>query len=119
MHIIATGSAPPVPPEEGMMSTSPAEIIAIDILLKPDAQMLQHAAVNNERLLKIFPHGFALDAEHRPHITMVQRFVHAEDLEKVYAAIGNVLHSANATAMKLVAFKYYYAPGPGVGVAGI
>jgi hypothetical protein len=101
------------------MPTSQTEIIAIDILLKPDARMLQHAEVNNERLLKEFPRGFALDAEHRPHVTMVQRFVHAEDLEKVYAAIGKVLNSANATAMNLVAFKYYYAPGPGVGVAGI
>ena len=101
------------------MPTSPTEIIAIDTLLKPDAQMLQHAAVNNERLLKVFPHGFALDAEHRPHITMVQRFVRAEDLDKVYAAVGNVLDSANVTAMNLVAFKYYYVPGPGVGIAGI
>jgi hypothetical protein len=94
-------------------------IIAIDILLEPDARMLQHAQVNNARLLKAFPNGFSLDATHRPHITMVQRFVHAEELDKVYAAIGNVLDGANATAMNLVAFKYYYAPGPGIGVAGI
>jgi hypothetical protein len=94
-------------------------IIAIDILLEPDARMLQHAEVNNARLLRAFPNGFALDAAHRPHITMVQRFVRAEGLDKAYAAIGNVLDGANVTAMNLVAFKYYYAPGPGVGVAGI
>jgi len=99
--------------------TSNAAIIAVDILLEPDARMLQRAEVNNARLLKEFPRGFALDAAHRPHITMVQRFVYSEDLEKVYAVIGNVIDSANTTAMNLVAFKYYYAPGPGVGVAGI
>src|SRR5277367_4346217 len=94
-------------------------IIAIDILLEPDARMLQHAEANNARLLKAFPNGFALDAAHRPHITMLQRFVRAEELDKVYAAIVNVLDGTNVTAMNLVAFKYYYAPGPGVGVAGI
>ena len=101
------------------MPTTNAAIIAIDILLKPDARMLQHAEANNERLLKAFPKGFGLDAAHRPHITMEQRFVHAEDLDKLYAAIGNVLEGANVTAMNLVAFKYYYVPGPGVGIAGI
>jgi hypothetical protein len=101
------------------MPTTDAAIIAIDILLEPDARMLQHAEANNARLLTAFPKGFALDAEHRPHITTVQRFVHAEDLDEVYSAIGKVLDSTNVTAMNLEAFKYYYAPGPGVGIAGI
>jgi hypothetical protein len=96
------------------VSTTNAAIIAIDILLEPDARMLQHAEINNARLLKAFPNGFALDATHRPHITMVQRFVRAEALDKVYAAIDNVLESANVTAMNLVAFKYYYAPARGL-----
>jgi hypothetical protein len=101
------------------MPTTNAAIIAIDILLKPDARMLQHAETNNERLLKAFPNGFGLDEAHRPHITIEQRFVRAEDLDKVYAALGNVLEGANVTALNLVAFKYYYVPGPGVGIAGI
>ncbi len=42
-----------------------SEITAIDILLEPDATMLQHAEANNARLLKVFPKGFALDATHR------------------------------------------------------
>jgi phosphoserine phosphatase len=94
-------------------------VTAIDILLEPDATMLQHAEANNARLLKIFPNGFALDAAHRPHITMIQRFVRTADLEQVYAAAEKVFASANVTGMKLEAFKYYYAPGGAVGVAGI
>ena len=50
---------------------------------------------------------------------MIQRFVRTEDLDKVYAAAGKVLATANVNAMKLEAFKYYYAPAGGVGVAGI
>ena len=94
-------------------------ITAIDILLEPDATMLRHAQANNARLLKVFPKGFELDEAHRPHITLIQRFVRTEDLDKVYAAAERVLVDANVNRMQLEAFKYYYAPGPGVGVAGI
>ena len=94
-------------------------ITAIDILLEPDATMLAHAEANNARLLKVFPQGFALDAAHRPHITLIQRFVRTAGLNEVYAAAGKVLVGANITRMQLEAFKYYYVPGPGVGVAGI
>ena len=94
-------------------------VTAIDILLEPDATMLQHSADNNARLLKVFPKGFALDATHTPHITLIQRFVRTADLDQVYAAAGKVLAAANVTAMKLEAFKYYYAPAGAVGVAGI
>ena len=100
----------------------PAEVTAvtaIDILLEPDATMLQQAEANNARLLAVFPKGFALDATHRPHITLIQRFVRTADLDKVYAAAGKVLADANVNGMKLEAFKYYYAPAGAVGVAGI
>jgi len=96
-----------------------SEITAIDILLEPDATMLEHADANNARLLGAYPNGFALDAAHRPHITMIQCFVRTADLDKVYAAAGMVLAGARVNAMKLEAFKYYYAPGGTLGVAGI
>ena len=94
-------------------------VTAIDILLAPDATMLQRSDANNARLLKVFPKGFALDATHRPHITMIQRFVRTADLDKVYAAAGKVLADANVTSMKLEAFKYYYIPSGNIGLAGI
>ncbi|HEY4647357.1 MAG TPA: HAD family hydrolase [Steroidobacteraceae bacterium] len=94
-------------------------VTAIDILLEPDATMLRHAEANNARLLKVFPKGFALDAAHRPHITLIQRFVRTADLDKVYAAAGKVLAGANVNGMKLDAFKYYYIPSKDIGVAGI
>jgi hypothetical protein len=94
-------------------------ITALDILLEPDATMLKHAEANNARLLKAYPKGFALDALHRPHITLIQRFVRTADLDKVYAAAEKVLASANVNDMKLEAFKFYYAPTGALGVAGI
>src|SRR5258705_13353660 len=103
----------------GRAIAADASVTAIDILLKPDATMLQHAATTNERLLKVFPKGFALDASHRPHITLVQRFVLTENLDKVYAAVGKVFASANVTGLKLEAFKYYYLPDKDLGLSGI
>src|SRR5256886_6000447 len=94
-------------------------ITAIDILLEPDATMIQHAVATNERLLKVFPKGFALDASHRPHIALVQRFVRTEDLDKVNAAVGKFCASANVTGLKLEAFKYYYIPDKDLGLSGI
>jgi hypothetical protein len=94
-------------------------VTAIDILLEPDGTMLQHAEAVNARLLGVFPKGFALDPAHRPHITLIQRFVRTADLDDVYAAAGKVLASANVNGMKLEAFKHYYTPANEVGVAGI
>jgi phosphoserine phosphatase len=94
-------------------------VTAIDILLEPDATLLAHSAANNARLLKLFPKGFALDATHRPHITLLQRFVRTADLDNVYAAAGQVLARANVGAMQLEAFKYYYIPSKDIGLAGI
>ncbi len=84
----------------------PNPITAIDILLEPDATMIEHATATN-------------DASHRPHITLVQRFVLTENLDKVYAAVGKVFASANVTGLKLEAFKYYYIPDKDLGVSGI
>jgi len=95
------------------------DIIAIDILLQPDATMLEHAAAINDLLRKDYPKGFALDASHRPHVTMAQRYVRTADLDKVYAAVGKVLASANVTGLKLEAYKYYYIPDGPVGLQGI
>ena len=85
------------------LAANQAAVTAIDILLEPDATMLQHAEANNVRLLTVFPKGFALDATHRPHITLVQRFVRTADLDKVYAAVGRVFAGANVNSMKLYA----------------
>jgi hypothetical protein len=94
-------------------------VTAIDIALEPDATMIQHAQAANARLLKVFPKGFSLDATHRPHISMLQRYVRRADLDKVYAAAGKVLADEKVTSWKLKAFKYYYLPWKDIGLGGI
>ena len=94
-------------------------VTAIDIALEPDGTMIQHAKDANARLLKSFPKGFALDATHHPHVTMVQQFVRTDDLDKVFAAASAILNKEKPTAWTLKAFKYYYIPSPPLGLAGI
>ena len=60
-------------PQASIAKESP--VIAIDIALEPDAKMIQYAVAANNRLLKAFPKGFALDETHRPHVTILQQFV--------------------------------------------
>ena len=94
-------------------------VTAIDILLEPDDTMLKRAGAANARLLSVFPKGFSLDATHRPHITMVQRFVRTSDLDNLFAAAEKVFAGANVTGLKLEAFKYYYIPDKDIGLSGI
>ena len=106
----------------GIADTSRAQqdaVTAIDVALEPDATMVEHAKANNARLLKVYPGGFALDATHNPHITLLQQFVPTAELDKVYAALDKALAGEHPTSWKLKAFKYYYIPMPPFGVAGI
>jgi hypothetical protein len=94
-------------------------VTAVDIALEPDGIMIQHAKAANARLLQDFPKGFALDATHNPHISMLQQFVRTADLDKVYVAAGRAFEEEKPLNWKLKAFKYYYIPSPPVGLAGI
>jgi hypothetical protein len=94
-------------------------VTAINILLEPDDTMLQHCEANNARLLQVFPKGFALDASHRPHVTLLQRFVRTADLAKVFAAAGKVFAGTDVLGLRMEAFKYYYIPSGALGLAGI
>src|SRR5271166_1942834 len=81
-------------------------VTAIDIALEPDATMVRQAEADNARLPKAYPEGFALDATHHAHITMLQQFVRTADLEKVYSAANAVLAKEGVASRRLKAIKY-------------
>ena len=81
--------------------------------------MIQHALDADALLRKVFPTGYPLDATHRPHITMLQRFVRTADLDKVYAAVGDVLAGEKPTGWILWAFKFDYVVWDKTGVTVI
>ena len=86
MASLAIGLAALIGYAERSITPAPQNpITAIDIALEPDATMIRHARADNARFLKAFPKGFALDATHHPHVSLLQQFVRTADLEKVYA----------------------------------
>ena len=87
-------------------------VTAIDIALEPDATMIQHAKAANARLLKVFPKGFALDATHHPHVSMLQQFVRTADLDKVYAAAGKASGQGEADWMETEGDQILLHPHP-------
>ena len=96
-----------------------SDISAIDTVLKPDEMLVQHAQTANQRLLKVFPKGFALDATHHPHISCLQRYVKTKDLDEVFDAVADVLAGEKPATWKLTAYRYYYIPWKEIGLAGI
>lgn len=94
-------------------------VTAIDIALEPDATMIKHAEAANARLREVFPTGYALDATHSPHITILQRFVHTADLDKVYAAVGDVLAAEKPARWTLKTFKYEFVVSDDAGVTAM
>jgi hypothetical protein len=94
-------------------------VTAVDVVLEPDAIMIQHARDANAGLLKNFPKGYALGDEHAPHISVMGGFVYTASLDKIYAAAGEVLANEKVTSWKLKAFKYYYIPLKEIGLGGI
>jgi hypothetical protein len=79
-------------------------VTAIDIALEPDTTMLQHASALNARLRGSFPKGYSLDATHRPHVTMLQRYVRTADLPNVYTAVAKIIAANDPASWKLQAF---------------
>ena len=94
-------------------------VTALDIVLEPDATMIQRAQAANDGLRKNFPKGYSLDDEHRPHISVMGGYVYTANLDKIYAAADRVLATEKVLSWKMKAFKYYYIPLKAIGLGGI
>ncbi|MFM8321324.1 MAG: 2'-5' RNA ligase family protein [Chloroflexota bacterium] len=94
-------------------------VTAINVLIDPDAVTVAKAQATNARLWEDFPHGFALDANHAPHITILQRFVQTADLDKVANAVAEVLRTEQSINWESNAIGYYALIDKDLGLVGI
>jgi 2'-5' RNA ligase superfamily len=94
------------------------DVIAIDVLLEPDATMIHRAKAANALLRKNYPRGYLLDASHPPHISMVQRYVHSGDLQAIAAAVSKVATLEKVTDLSLKGTGYQ-PKGTGEGDIGV
>ena len=60
------------------MGTPDAKLIAIDVLLEPDRPMADKVKSLNAWLREHYQAGYALDATHMPHVTLLQRLCERE-----------------------------------------
>jgi hypothetical protein len=97
------------------------DLIAIDVLLDPDQTMIDSAKFYNNLMLQDYSGtgSFTLDANHNPHITVLQCFVKRADLEKVNAAVTSVVENEKPLNEELTTSGFYYVPLNGLGLAGI
>jgi len=101
---------------EPIVRTTDDKLIAIDVLLEPNQAMLDKANASNARLRGDYPAGYALDATHAPHVTMLQRYVRVKDLDAVTAALTKLFDTEQPTELQLKAKGYEYTIWSGVAV---
>lgn len=103
-----------------LSTAAPAEpLTAIDVLLLPDQTMTRAAKRANDALREDDPAGFALDPRHRPHITLLQRYVRTKDLGAVYEAVGRILDKQRPAGWELTATGYFHVVFDGHPLVGI
>lgn len=95
------------------------DLIAIDILIQPDAKMVEEAGKWNGLMREQSPNGFELDAEHAPHITLLQLYIAQADLPKVVAAVDGVKSKSDLGSLEMTATGLYHIPNGNEGLAGI
>jgi hypothetical protein len=94
-------------------------LIAINVLLDPDSATIEKAQATNARLREDYPDGFALDANHTPHVTLLQRFVRTADLDEVAKAVKGVLRTEQSINWETRAIGLYALVEGNLGLAGI
>lgn len=94
-------------------------LIAINVLMDPDPATVEKARAVNARLRKSFPGGFALDADHAPHVTILQRFVRTADVDRVARAVTEALRTGPSTSWESTAKGYYDLAHENLGLVGI
>jgi phosphoglycolate phosphatase-like HAD superfamily hydrolase len=94
-------------------------LIAINVLLDPDASTVLKAQATNTRLRENYPDGFAIDANHAPHITILHSFVSTADLDKVAKALRKVVRTERLMKLEIKATGYYDLAYQNLGLVGI
>lgn len=94
-------------------------VIAINVLLDPDVATVEKAQAANARLREDYPNGFSFDANHAPHITILQQFVRVSDLDEIANAVAESLRSERSMKWEADATGYYDLAYENLGLVGI
>jgi hypothetical protein len=88
-----------------------SDLIAIDVLLQPNQTMLTVAQDWNARLREQMPEGFELDATHTPHVTLLQTYIAADEVDAVLNAISQTAATFELGQLRMEATGLYNIEG--------
>lgn len=94
-------------------------VIAIDVLLEPDATMVKRAVAVNAKLRESYPEGYTLGEVQVPHITFVHRYVRERDLPAIEKAVAKVLEAEKPLTWPLTATSIEYGKWGDVAITSI
>ena len=99
------------PPSDG--------VLAIDVLLVPDATMTQKSIAANARLRENYPQGYTLGPDQAAHITLVHAYVRESNLHRLEEAVARLADAAQPQKWELLATGYTHAIWSGVAITTI
>ncbi len=83
-------------------------VLAIDVLLLPDAKMLAAAKEANAALRANYSKGYTLEADQAAHISLLHCYVREKDLPAIEAAVTKVVERERPLDFELMATGYGY-----------
>ncbi len=107
------------PPPAATSQPNADRVIAIDVLLEPDATMVKRAAAVNAQLRENYPAGYTLGSKQVAHITLLQRYVREKDLPAIEAAVAKVIDAEQPLALNLTAIGIEHGIWAGVAITTI
>jgi 2'-5' RNA ligase len=76
-----------------------SQLIAVDIAILPPPDVAERAIALSATLPADHAERFVLDAEHRPHLTLTQAFIRAEEADAAFDRVDEVLRGQRALTL--------------------
>ncbi len=104
-----------------MGATFSSTVTAINVLLEPDDSTRALARDLNAQLRRMMPEGFAFDATHAPHMTLLQQYVRSAEIGRVLDAVDSTVAGTDLASLRLHAAAISHAEWdpPGIGIASL
>jgi hypothetical protein len=93
-------------PQPTSHTNSGDRVIAIDVLLLPDATMVAKAKAANALLRENYPRGYTLGKDQVAHISLVHAYVREKDLRAIEVAVAKLAEGAKPLEWELTANGY-------------
>jgi 2'-5' RNA ligase len=77
-----------------------SHLVAVDVAILPPADVAARARELSASLPPD-PHGLQLDAEHLPHLTLVQSFIREEELDVAFERVDEVVRGRTALRLRV------------------